>query len=243
MKRTMSNVKIRLLLAFLCYCFFLVLQGATGTVVFGQKRQIMHGNGLLGLDSRSCRSSASSIDKACWKEQYTISAAAAAPSLRQGHDDSRQRRNDSCSSTTTPCSSTSSFLLQRSLEIRGGSVGGIFVTLFKTAIRNPVYILCTWICVTVLYHVPVPYLYTLCDEESFLWCLQNQCLIVSPLFLLLALYYILVMAASILLEIYKENVPNAKLLSNFVGLCIAAYTFYLLTEWQKMQKDAEEEES
>lgn len=51
------------------------------------------------------------------------------------------------------------------------------------------------------------------------------------------------MAASILLEIYKENVPNAKLLSNFVGLCIAAYTFYLLTEWQKMQKDAEEEES
>jgi len=48
------------------------------------------------------------------------------------------------------------------------------------------------------------------------------------------------MVSSTLLSVYKEEVPYAKQLGNVVGLLIAGYIFYLLTEWQQMQKDAEQ---
>jgi len=41
------------------------------------------------------------------------------------------------------------------------------------------------------------------------------------------------MVASTLLSVYKENVPYAKQLGNIVGLLIAGYIFYLLTQWQE----------
>lgn len=44
---------------------------------------------------------------------------------------------------------------------------------------------------------------------------------------------IAVMLASILLRIYEEKVPHAKLWGNIVGGCISVYVFALLVEWQK----------
>ena len=48
------------------------------------------------------------------------------------------------------------------------------------------------------------------------------------------------MVASTMLSVYKEKVPYAKQLGDIIGLCIAAYMFYLLVMWQEMQKNAED---
>jgi len=48
------------------------------------------------------------------------------------------------------------------------------------------------------------------------------------------------MAASSAIVVYKEHVPYAKYVQRFVQLCITAYVFFLLTEWQKMEQDAQE---
>ena len=49
-----------------------------------------------------------------------------------------------------------------------------------------------------------------------------------------------VMVSSTLLSVYREKVPYAKQLCDVVGICIAAYIFYLLVMWQEMQKDAKD---
>ena len=45
-----------------------------------------------------------------------------------------------------------------------------------------------------------------------------------------------VMVSSTLLSVYREKAPYAKQLCDVVGICIAAYIFYLLVMWQQMQK-------
>lgn len=48
------------------------------------------------------------------------------------------------------------------------------------------------------------------------------------------------MVSSTLLSVYAEKVPYAKQLGDAVGICIAAYIFYLLVRWQEMQKEAKD---
>ena len=102
--------------------------------------------------------------------------------------------------------------VRASLRLRGGGVGGIFLSLLRAAVKNPVLILCTCI----LYPV------TTSGSTSF-----SQHIL-----------FLIVMGLSSSVVYFQRKNPYARHLQSFLQLLIVCYFFYLLTIWQKMQQEA-----